>query len=81
MASNSAVFAESLDKVLSLMFGCRPGYVSIYQMSYMWYSAFAVFVTTVTGLLVSFLTGKLIIDVHRNCYYCRRMCQASDTSV
>jgi sodium-coupled monocarboxylate transporter 8/12 len=34
-----------------------PGYLSFYQMSYMWYSAFAVFVTSISGLLVSFLTG------------------------
>jgi len=39
----------------------RPGYVPIYQMSYMWYAPFAVLVTSVTGLLVSFLTGSLII--------------------
>jgi len=40
-----------------VLVGGRTGYVSIYQMSYMWYGPFAVFVTTVTGLLVSFLTG------------------------
>lgn len=39
-----------------------PGYISFYQISYLWYSAFAVFVTTVCGLIVSFLTGKLLIN-------------------
>ena len=41
----------------------RPGYVPIYQLSYMWYGPFAVFVTTISGLLASFLTGSLSVII------------------
>lgn len=34
-----------------------PGYLDFYQISYMWYSAFAVFTTSISGLIISFLTG------------------------
>lgn len=45
--------------VFSVLVYCRKaGYISFYQISYLWYSAFAVFVTTVSGLIVSFMTGK-----------------------
>ena len=40
-----------------------PGYLDFYQMSYMWYSAFAVFVTTASGLIVSFATGQLTVKL------------------
>lgn len=40
------------------VFVIRPGYFSFYQISYMWYSAFAVFVTSIGGLLFSFITGR-----------------------
>jgi len=35
----------------------RPGYLPFYQMSYLWYSAFATFTTSISGLIVSFITG------------------------
>ena len=36
---------------------CRAGYLDFYALSYMWYSAFAVVVVTIVGLVVSLATG------------------------
>ena len=39
---------------------CRPGYFGFYEISYMWYSAFAVIVCHVVGIPVSLLTGEFL---------------------
>ena len=48
---------KPVSRFVVFLLACSAGYVPIYQLSYMWYGPFAVFVTTITGLLVSFLTG------------------------
>ncbi len=35
-----------------------PGNLSYYQISYIWYAAYAVLVATVVGVLVSLATGE-----------------------
>ena len=37
--------------------GCRAGYLSIYEISFMWYTLFAVIVVYVVGTIISLLTG------------------------
>ena len=36
---------------------CRAGHLGFYEISYMWYSLFAVIVVNVVGTIVSLLTG------------------------
>ena len=49
----------SIDKILLILVIFRAGYLSVYELSYMWYSAVACVTVTVVGLIVSFVTGTV----------------------
>ena len=44
----------------------RAGYLSIYELSYMWYSVFAVVVVNVVGAVVSLLTCTFTVVFPRS---------------